>query len=294
MSRPAGVALSRAFTRAAAVTPASPVILTCAVSGGIVTGNPNQPYTLDETVRAAIAAADAGASIVHIHARTESGGISHDPDDYQRIAREVRASGRGVLINLTTDGEGLDEDSIPSCVAGDPELATVVCGSTNFGPGDGMIVSPAGSLRRLVGVLGARGIVPEYECFDIGMVARAAELAAEADGPAGMVHLIAGTLAGLPADPAAIVLAAQLVPPHVPWTASSVAEPFRTMSLALALGGHVRTGLEDVVFSAPGAHAGSNAELVSRARSLCEAVGRPVATPDEAREILGLERQVGA
>ena len=96
-----GARLARAYARVAAVRPAAPAIITCAVSGGLVTGNPHQPMTLDEVVGAAIEAADAGASAVHIHARSRDGGFSADGGDYAAIAAAIRASGRDVLVNVT-------------------------------------------------------------------------------------------------------------------------------------------------------------------------------------------------
>jgi uncharacterized protein (DUF849 family) len=288
MSSSSGAALSRAFARAAAVGGAAPAIITCAVSGGVVTGNPNQPMTREETVAAALEAARAGAAVVHVHARSIEGGMSSDAADYAAIGEALRDAGCDALLNVTTDGEGLEEGSVPASLAAQPDLATLVCGSTRFGPGDLVIGSSQAALERLAGNLRAAGVAPEYECFDLGMVAGAGTLAAKAQQSGGMVHLIAGSLAGLPAVPGAVLLLPQLLPAEVPWAVSSISDHFRTMALSLALGGHARTGLEDVVYTAPGEHATSNGELVERARSLCDAIGRPVADVAQAREILGL------
>jgi 3-keto-5-aminohexanoate cleavage enzyme len=103
-----------------------------------------------------------------------------------------------------------------------------------------------------------------------------------------MIHIILGVAGGAPASAASVSLFAGLVPDGVPWAVTAIPRHFPTMALTLSLGGHVRTGLEDVVYTAPGEYAQSNGQLLTRARTLCEAIGRPVATPAQAREILGI------
>jgi 3-keto-5-aminohexanoate cleavage enzyme len=133
-------------------------------------------------------------------------------------------------------------------------------------------------------------ILPEYECFDIGMAVTAAKLASSRNGrPPGMLHMVLGVVGGAPPSVDVISTFATMVPEGVPWMVTAIGRHnFPMMAVTLALGGHIRTGLEDVVYVAPGEYAESNAQLVTRARDLCEAVGRPVATPDQAREILGI------
>ena len=104
-----------------------------------------------------------------------------------------------------------------------------------------------------------------------------------------MMHLVLGVIGGAPANVQTITLFAGMVPPGVPWMVTGIGRHnFPMMAVTLALGGHVRTGLEDVVYVAPGEYAQSNAQLVTRARAVCEAIGRPVATPAQTREILGV------
>ncbi len=101
--------------------------------------------------------------------------------------------------------------------------------------------------------------------------------------------MVLGVIGGAPPTVESIQLFARLVPSGVPWMVTAIGRHnFPMMAVTLALGGHVRTGLEDVVYVAPGVFAESNAQLVTRARGLCEAIGRPVATPAQAREILGI------
>ncbi|HEY5192240.1 MAG TPA: 3-keto-5-aminohexanoate cleavage protein [Solirubrobacteraceae bacterium] len=295
MSLRAAAASARAFARTAAVSAETPVMLTCAVSGGIVTGNPRQPVTRDEVISEAIGAAKAGASIVHVHARTTAGEMSQSADDYLAIKQAIREEAEDIVLNFSTGGGALDasaaERRLP--LMGQPELATLSCGSMNFGPSDDLLLNPRSLIAELADEMAQRKIVPEYECFDLGMAVTAAKLATSARGASGMMHMVLGVMGGAPASVATILLFAQLVPDGVPWTATAIGRHFPMMAVALALGGHIRTGLEDVLYLAPGEYAASNAQLVARATMMCESVGRPVATPAQAREILGIDAARG-
>lgn len=268
-----------------------PAILTCAVSGGIVTGNPNQPQTRDDVIDAAVGAASAGASVVHVHARTTGGEMTQDPDDYAAIKRAVRERTGDVVLNFTTGGKlGSPADERRRSLGAGPEVASLNCGSINFGPDDVVFMNPKSLIEELAHEMADRGIVPEYECFDMGMAVTAARLAGEANGRApGMMHMVLGVIGGAPPTVESIQLFERLVPQGVPWMVTAIGRHnFPMMAVTLALGGHIRTGLEDVVYVAPGEYAQSNAQLVQRARALCDAIGRPVATPAQAREILGI------
>jgi 3-keto-5-aminohexanoate cleavage enzyme len=266
-------------------------MLTCAVAGGVITGNPHQPVTRDDVIREAVGAARAGASILHIHARTSGGEMTQAPEDYRAIKQAIREQVDDVVLNFTTGGKlGAPADERRRSLQASPELASLNCGSINFGPDDIVFMNPRSLIADLIREMRTLGVVPEYECFDIGMAVTAAKLADEAKGPSGMMHLVLGVIGGAPPSLETIALFAGLVPAGVPWMVTAVGRHnFPMMAVTLALGGHIRTGLEDVVYVAPGAYATCNAELVARAKTLCEAVGRPVATPAEARQILGIE-----
>jgi 3-keto-5-aminohexanoate cleavage enzyme len=267
-----------------------PAMLTCAVAGGILTGNPNQPTTRDEVVREAVGAARAGASIVHVHARTTDGEMTQAPEDYLAIKQAIREQVDDVVLNFTTGGElGAPADERRRSLQAQPELASLNCGSINFGPDDVVFMNPLSLIEELAAEMAERGIVPEYECFDIGMAVTAARLAKGARGASGMLHMVLGVIGGAPPSVETISLFAGLVPAGLPWMVTAIGRHnFPMMAVTLALGGHIRTGLEDVVYVSPREYAESNAQLVARARTLCDAVGRPVATPAQAREILGI------
>ncbi|HTZ65427.1 MAG TPA: 3-keto-5-aminohexanoate cleavage protein [Solirubrobacteraceae bacterium] len=289
MSFRAGAVAARAFARTAAVTAEAPAVLACAVSGGIVTGNPNQPVSRDDVIAAAIDAARAGASVVHVHARSADGQISQAPEDYLAIKQAIREQAGDVLLSFTTGGQlGAPAEDSRRSLQAEPDLATVTCGSMNFGPGGDLLISSPAHMAELLEQMAAGAVLPEYECFDLGMALTAAKLASSAGGPPGIMHMLLGIVGGAPATPATISLFADLVPSGVPWMVTAIARHFPLMAVTLALGGHVRTGLEDVVYVAPGEYADSNAQLVARAVAMCEAIGRPVATVSQARDILGV------
>lgn len=266
-----------------------PVIVTCAVVGGQESPNPSQPRTPREIVRECVGAVRAGAAVLHLHARDEDGRFSQDADRYRELAAAVRAEAGDVVVNVTTGGSsGMDEDERLASLDSGPELASLDCGSMNFG--DGLFLNPPGFLRRAAGAMRERGIKPELECFDAGHLAAAAGLVtAGLVTPPPLVQLVLGVAGGAPARVETLCHLRWLLPAGALWCATAVGRAhFPLMAATLALGGHVRTGLEDVARSAPGVFAGSNAELVERAVVLAQAIGRRPATPAEARSLLGL------
>ncbi len=154
----------------------TPAMLTCAVSGGVITGNPNQPADRDAVISEALGAAHAGASIVHIHARTLEGEMTQAPEDYLAIKQAIRDES-DVVLNFTTGGKlGAPPQERRRSLQAQPELASLNCGSLNFGPDDVVFLNPKSLIGELAEEMAERGIVPEYECFDIGMAVTAAEL----------------------------------------------------------------------------------------------------------------------
>lgn len=272
-----------------------PAILTCAVAGGVLTGNPNQPGTRDDVIREAVGAVRAGATVVHIHARTVDGEMTQAPEDYIAIKAAIREQTEDVVLNFTTGGKlGSGAAERRRSLEAQPEIASLNCGSINFGPDDVVFMNPTSLIVELLDEMTERSILPEYECFDIGMARTAARLAAQRDGAPGMLHLVLGVIGGAGPDGDLVPFFSRMAPPGVPWMVTAIGRHnFPLMAITLALGGHVRTGLEDVAYIAVGEYAASNAQLVERARKLSEAIGRPIATPAEARQILGIaDRQL--
>jgi 3-keto-5-aminohexanoate cleavage enzyme len=218
------------------------------------------------------------------------GEMTQDPKDCLAIKQAVREQVDDVVLNFTTGGKlGAPAEERRRSLEAQPELASLNCGSINFGPDDVVFMNPPSLIADLAEEMARRQILPEYECFDMGMAVTAVRLAGTRDGAPGMVHMVLGVIGGAPASVEVITSFALMVPAGVPWMVTAIGRHnFPMMAVTLALGGHIRTGLEDVVYIAQGEYAESNAQLVTRALTLCEAIGRPVATPGQAREMLGI------
>jgi 3-keto-5-aminohexanoate cleavage enzyme len=267
-----------------------PAIITCAVIGGALeSSNPNRPTSFDEIVESAIGGARAGAAILHLHARTREGTPTQDPDVYREMVGAIRAEAPDVVLNLTLSGTiGMDQEERLRALTAGPDIGTLDCGSLNL---DGTVwATPPDFLERATTAMKAAGVRPELECLEPGWVYTAKRLweAGLVEDPP-FLQIMLGVGDGAPPRVDTLVHMASLIPTAAVWAATAIGEAhFKIMAAALALGGHVRTGLEDVVRLEDGSFAESNGQLVSRAARLCEAVGRPVATPAEAREILRL------
>jgi 3-keto-5-aminohexanoate cleavage enzyme len=268
------------------------VILTCALVGGLPSPNPNHPKTADDLVRHGVGAARAGAAILHIHARTKDGEATQDPAVYRLIADGIRADAPDVILNFTTGGSpGMPDEERLASLRAAPEVASLDAGSMNFGADDDFVFT---NTPRFI-ARGARemrelGVKPEIECFDTGMVMAGHELLRRelVDAPP-MFQLVLGVRGGAPARVDTLAHLVALLPADAQWGAFAVGRPhFEIMAAVLGLGGHVRTGMEDAAYSARGVFVNSNAELVERAAALCRQVGRPLATPTQARELLGI------
>jgi 3-keto-5-aminohexanoate cleavage enzyme len=267
----------------------SPAILTCPIIGGFPSQNPNHPQTFDDIVRHGIGAVRAGAAILHIHARTRAGEPTQDPGVYRELAQAIRAQEPDVIVNFTTGGSpGMSEDERLGPLRAQPELASLDCGSMNFGPS--IFENSPAFIERAAGEMREHGVKPEIECFEAGMVVAGARLVERGliDAPP-LFQLVLGVPGGAPARVDTLCHLVSLLPPGATWAAAAIGAPhFPVMAAALAMGGHIRTGMEDVAYFARGQFVETNAQLVQRAVQLCQAIGRPVATPAQAREILHL------
>jgi 3-keto-5-aminohexanoate cleavage enzyme len=273
------------------------VILTCALVGGLPSPNPNHPKTAADLVRHGIGAAQAGAAVLHIHARTEDGEATQDPAVYRQIADGIRAEAPDVILNFTTGGSpGMPDEERLASLRAAPEVASLDAGSMNFGADDDFVfVNTPRFVARGAREMRELGVKPEIECFDTGMVMAGHELLRRdlVDLPP-LFQLVLGVRGGAPARVDTLTHLVSLLPAGAQWCAFGVGRPhFGIMAATLGLGGHIRTGMEDVAYSAAGVFVESNAELVERAVRLCGEVGRPVATPDQAREMLGIAAPAG-
>lgn len=289
------------------------VIVTCAVTGGsseVLTKHPNIPKTPSQIAEAALEAAKAGAAIVHIHVREpETGAPSNRLELYEQVVKRLRDAATDVIINLTCgmDG-GLTIDSLdPITIATtstlktpmgrclhaiklQPELATLDCGT--ICGGESIFVARMSDLREMATLMREAGVKPELECFELGHIEIAKRLIAEGkiDGPA-LFQFCLSTGYGAPAVPIVMQAMRDILPSGAIWAGFGCsADEMPAVAQLVGLGGHVRVGLEDNIYLRRGVLA-SNAQLVENAVGIIERMGASVATPAEARNILGVVKR---
>lgn len=290
---------------------ATPTIITCALTGaGDTTAkNPAVPVTPAEIAESGIAAARAGAAIVHIHVRDlETRLSSMNVAYYREVVERIRDSGVDVVINLTTGpgarfvpgdpdpkiaGPGstitTPERRVEHILALGPEICSLDMGSMNFGPH--VFANIPAHLEQMAASVREAGVKPELEVFEAGHIQLAAKMvAAGAFDEPQLFQIVLGVPWGAPATPEAMIFMRNQLPPGANWAGFGIGRAqFPFVALAAMLGGHCRVGLEDNLYLERGVLAPSNAALVEKAVRVLELTGAPVATPQQAREILGLK-----
>ena len=290
------------------------VIITCAVTGAgdTVDKHPAIPVTPEQIATSALEAAEAGAAIVHCHVRNpETGKGSRDVNLYREVVERIRARNTNVVINLTAgmggDLEvGADENPMEfgpeTDVVGPverllhveelrPEICTLDCGSLNFGDGNSVVIQTPIQLRRQAALIRDYGVKPEMEIFDSGNLWFAKQMVEEGliDAPP-MFQLCLGIPWGAPVNPQTMGYLVGQLPEGAVWAGFGIGRhQFPMVAQAALLGGHVRVGLEDNLYLEKGVYA-SNGSLTEKAVKVIEILGAKVASPDEARDILGLKK----
>jgi 3-keto-5-aminohexanoate cleavage enzyme len=283
------------MSTATATTGANPddkLIISAALVGSWTTKaqNPSLPVTEEEIAQAAVDCAAAGAAIVHVHVRDENAKVTCDPARYAKVRDLIRASGSDVIINMSTGGgagQTTDEQRMEP-VALCPEIASFDCGSLNFG--QRVFVNSPSFLDELAARMERYGVLPEIECFEPGHVANALRLIDEGKlKPPFWFQFVLGVRGGSPGTVKQLLHLLEMIPSGAHWSICGIGRAQLQLGLAaMAMGGHVRTGLEDNLYYHKGQLAESNAQLVARLVRIAGEIGRPVATPAEARQILGL------
>ncbi len=287
------------------------VIISCAVTGSADSPgkNPAVPVTPAEIAQSCIDAAKAGAAVVHIHVRDpKTTKPSMDGALYREVVERIRASGTDVLINLTTgpgarfehDPDDPTKASPASTLRGPqdrvrhiqelrPEICSLDMGSMNMG--NRVFINTPAHLQTMAVAIREAGVLPELEVFETGHLLLAKKMIETGHiKPPGMFQICLGIAWGQPATPEAMSYMRSLLPPASPWFAFGISlYQFPMVAQAVLLGGHVRVGLEDNLYLEKGKLAPSNAALVEKAASIIAMLGDQVATPAEAREILGLQ-----
>jgi 3-keto-5-aminohexanoate cleavage enzyme len=271
----------------------TPCIITVAITGSVPTkkDNPAVPITVAEQIESTHAAFEAGASLVHVHVRNDDGSTSSDPEKFGRFLEGMRKHCPDMIVQFSTGGRSGMGKERGGMLPLKPEMASLTTGSVNFAR---IIYENHPTLiHDLAASMLALGIKPEIEIFDLAMLYNAAALVAEGLLKAPVhVQFVLGIPGALPADRQVLEFElAQLerVLPGATWTAAGVGRhQLMVNEWALELGGHCRTGLEDNLRFDKDRLARSNAELVARVASRAAEFERTVASPSEARRILGL------
>src|SRR5438270_4380526 len=286
------------------------VMISCAVTGSADSPgkNPAVPVTPAQIAASCIDAAKAGAAIVHIHVRDpKTTKPSMDGAHYREVVERIRGSGTNVLINLTTgpgarfvhDPEDPSEAGPASTLRGPeervrhvielrPDICSLDMGSLNMG--SRVFINTPDHLQTMAAAIREADVLPELEVFETGHLLLAKRMieTGEIKAP-GMFQICLGIAWGQPATPEAMSYMRNLLPLGSPWFAFGISlHQFPMVAQVVLLGGHVRVGLEDNLYLEKGKLAPSNAALVEKAARIIEVLGDQVATPDEAREILGL------
>jgi len=272
------------------------VILTVAPTGAWPSkkDTPHIPLQPKEIAEDVYACWKAGASIAHIHVRDDENLSSMDFDKFKETVELIRATDCDIVINLTTSGQlGLaDEDRMRHIIALKPELASYDCGSMNWAHSTVFENSPR-FLEKLGAVMQENDIKPEIEIFDAGMVYNALYYLKK-DFLKAPLHFqfVLGVPGGMTATVENLVFLKSLIPVDSTWGALGVGQGhLPVMYTTLALGGHVRVGMEDNIYYSKGVLAESNAAFVERTKRIVSEINKEIATPDEARKILGLPTQ---
>ncbi|MGI6633363.1 MAG: 3-keto-5-aminohexanoate cleavage protein [Bacillota bacterium] len=268
-----------------------PLVITVAPVGAEVNRSqtPYIPLTPEEIAEECYRAWNEGASIAHLHARDENGDPTQDPAVYARIIDLVR-SRTDLIIQISTGGAvGMTVEERVAPVSLKPDMATLTCGTVNFG--DGIFTNSWSDMEVFAQAMRKNGVKPEFELFDVGMIENQRRLWVKklVDLP-GHFDFVMGVPGGISGDPRNLMHFASMIPDDgSTWTVAGIGRHELPLgAMAIVLGGHVRVGFEDNIYYSRGVLAKSNAELVSRMVRLAGELGRSVATPAEARKVLRL------
>ncbi len=286
------------------------VFITCAITGNLTRPDqtPHLPITPAQIATSALEAAEAGAAVVHIHVRDPATGApSMELALYEETIRLIRAQNSEVILNITTGPGGRfvpsqddpkiaapgttllpPEERVAHIAALKPDICTLDLNTMYSG--SAVVINTPANVRRMAKVIADAGVKPEIELFDSGDIALLHDLLADGtlSGPV-LASFVMGVRYGFQPSPETVLYARNLLPAGTAFTAIGIGRAaFPMVAMSYLSGGHVRVGLEDSVYLDRGVLAPSNAALVTKARGIVEALGGTIATPSEARALLGL------
>jgi 3-keto-5-aminohexanoate cleavage enzyme len=268
------------------------VILTAAIVGAEITREqtPHLPITAREIADEAARCRDAGAAVIHLHVRNDDGTPTQSSERFGEAIAAIRAKTDCVIQPSTGGAVGMSIAHRAEPLDHKPEMATLNCGSVNFG--DDVFVNTRPQIRELAKRIRDAGSIPELECYEVGHVEEALALAREgAIGAPLHFQFVLGIAGGIGATATNVRFLRGLIPEGASWAVAAVGRHQQPMTeFAISLGGHARVGLEDNIYLTKGVLAEGSAPLVARAAAYARSIGRVPLEPDGARKVLGLSR----
>lgn len=272
-----------------------PIILTAAITGAETTrkDQPNLPITPQEQAAEAKACFEAGARVIHLHVREDDGSPTQRMERFQESIEAIRAAVPEVIIQISTGGavgEAFEKRLAPLALK--PDMGTLNAGTLNFG--NEIFINHPNDIVRLAEAFKEYGVVPEVEVYESGMIDVVARLVKKGVITHTPLHIqfVLGVPGGMSGKPKNLLYMAEHLKEEIPSATWAVAGIGRwhipTSMVAMIAGGHVRCGFEDNIFYHKGVVADSNAQLVARLARIASEIGRPIATPEQARAILAL------
>lgn len=281
-------------------------IITCSITGALTDPvQHNVPVTPEQLAAEAKTAYNAGASIIHLHFRDQTPGKGHLPSWDPKVAKicsdAIHAACPGIIINQSTGVVGPNYQSALDCVREiKPEMAACNAGSLNYLKVSSkgtwawppfMFDNPPEKVQAFLDVMAETGTLPEFECFDVGIV-RCVGMYAEVGMYKGPLeyNFVMGVASGMPSDPELLPILIKLMLPGSSWQTTVIgrSEIWPVHRRTAELGGHLRTGLEDTFYLPDGTKVASNGPLIEQIAAYARAAGREIASPDEARAMLHL------
>jgi|CZKU01.1.fsa_nt_gi 3-keto-5-aminohexanoate cleavage enzyme len=266
------------------------LVITAAIVGAELTRahTPYLPISAREIADEAACCREAGAAVIHLHVRNEDGTNTQASERFAEVIDAIRGACDCIVQPSTGGAVGMSIDERAGPLSCRPEMATLNCGSINFG--DDVFINSRGDIRTLAARIQAAGAVPELECYEVGHVAEALALAAEG-ALRGPLHFqfVLGVKGASPARDDVMGWMRSMLPAGATWGVAAIGRWQQPMTeLAMRLGGHARVGLEDNIYLGKGVLSEGSAPLVARAAAYARSIGRQPATPARARQLLGL------
>ncbi|HOD54820.1 MAG TPA: 3-keto-5-aminohexanoate cleavage protein [Candidatus Cloacimonadota bacterium] len=272
-----------------------PLILTTALTGAETTraSQPNLPITPDEQAQTAIECFKAGSSVMHLHVREDDGSPSQRLERFEESITKIRKAVPEIIIQMSTGGAvGVPFEQRMAPLKLRPDMATLNAGTLNFG--DEVFINSPKDIERLAAYFQEVNVAPEIEVYESGMIDIVAKLVKKGLITHAPLHVqfVLGVPGGMSGKPKNLLYMAEHLKEEIPTATWGVAGIGRWQlpcaMMAVVMGGHVRVGFEDNIWYHKGVLAESNAQLVARVARMAEEFGRPIATPEQARKILGL------